>query len=187
MAYGQKSGFSEDQLAVLRAHLDRMRDYRGLALLNTGIDTFLRVSDLTTLTVGTLRRKDGSWRREFEVGQKKARGRKVTCTLQPHTVAALAAYVAAYRLTDADVLFPVSTKTIERQVKGWAAMLGLDPTEYGTHSLRRTKAAILAHECSAAQLDHIRELLGHRWLSSTQAYLGTTKRKALDFAHSRTI
>jgi hypothetical protein len=42
----------------------------------------------------------------------------------------------------------------------------------------------MAENCSAQQLDDIRELLGHRWLSSTQTYLGTSRKRALARAHS---
>jgi integrase len=178
---GRKAPFTPDQLALLRAALDLHRDYLGLALLNLAVDTMLRRSDLLRLTVGDLRRPDGTWRETFERKMQKT-GRTVACRLLPHTVAALDAYVKAYRLSDADRLFKISTSTFLKTVKGWVYSLGLDPAVYGTHSLRRTKATALARNCSAAELDEIRELLGHKWLSSTQSYLGTTRESALALA-----
>ena len=107
--------------------------------------------------------------------------------LLPHSHEALAAYVKAFGLGADDLLFPVANKTIERTVKAFAAALGRDPREYGCHSLRRTKAQALAENCSAQQLDLIRIALGHRWLSSTQSYLGTDRRKASAFTRSLVI
>lgn len=122
-----------------------------------------------------------TWRETFDRKMKKT-GRTVACRLLPHTVAALDAYAKAYRLGDADRLFKISTSTFLKTVKGWVYSLGLDPAVYGTHSLRRTKATALARNCTAAELDEIRELLGHKWLSSTQSYLGTTRESALALA-----
>src|SRR5436853_476386 len=117
---GQKLGFEPQQVALLRAGLALRRDYRGLALLNIGIDSFLRVSDLVRLRVKDVRKPDGSWRDLFSFGMRKEDGRAVEIKLYPHTHAALAEYVRAYKLNDDDLLFPVSKKTVERMVKAWA-------------------------------------------------------------------
>ena len=52
----------------------------------------------------------------------------------------------------------------------WVTSIGLDPALYGTHSLRRTKVALIYRRTGnlrAAQL-----LLGHTKLESTVRYLG---------------
>jgi integrase len=187
MANGQKRGFTVEQLGRLREALRLHRDYQGAALLNLAVDSMLRVSDLVRLRVRDLRKADGTWRDAFTFGMRKEDGRPVMCHVLPHTHDALGAYAAAYQLTGDDLLFPLSSKTVERQVKAWALSLGLEPSEFGCHSLRRTKAAILADDCSAAELDQIRVLLGHKWLTSTQSYLGTDQHKAAALARSRVV
>jgi site-specific recombinase XerD len=64
-------------------------------------------------------------------------------------------------------------------------MLGLDPTDYSSHSLRRTKASILY--ARTKDIAHIQELLAHRWLTSTQSYLGATKTAALALARQHDV
>jgi len=54
-------------------------------------------------------------------------------------------------LNEAQYLFPsrlsrsphLSTRQYARIVKRWAALVGLDPENYGTHSLRCTKATLI--------------------------------------------
>ena len=143
----------------------------------------LRVSDLAALRVREFRSPNGQWVDTFTVQVKKT-GEEVDCPVQEHTRKSLARYVETYRLNDDFFLFPVSRKTLERHVKRWARALGHDPRKYACHSLRRSKAVIMVHECSAAELDMIRISLGHAWLSSTQKYLGTNRKKALAFSRS---
>ena len=35
----------------------------------------------------------------------------------------------------------ISTRQYGRMLKGWVRSIGLEPSAYGTHSMRRTKAA----------------------------------------------
>jgi integrase len=50
-----------------------------------------------------------------------------------------------------DIVFPsrihdsphLGTRQYARILGGWVEELGLDPTEYGTHSMRRTKATLI--------------------------------------------
>ena len=58
--------------------------------------------------------------------------------------------------------------------------IGLDPSEYGTHSMRRTKATLIyrrTHNLRAVQL-----LLGHTKLESTVRYLGIEVDDALEIS-----
>ena len=52
----------------------------------------------------------------------------------------------------------------------WVALIGLDPAAYGTHSLRRTKVALLYKR--TGNLRACQLLLGHTKLESTVRYLG---------------
>ena len=58
--------------------------------------------------------------------------------------------------------------------------IGLDPSEYGTHTMRRTKATLIyrrTHNLRAVQL-----LLGHTKLESTVRYLGIEVDDALEIS-----
>ena len=59
-------------------------------------------------------------------------------------------------------------------------MTGADPTEYGTHSLRRTKATLIYRQTK--NLRAVQLLLGHRKIESTVRYLGVDVDDALEMA-----
>ena len=71
----------------------------------------------------------------------------------------------------------VSYTQYQRMVKRWASDLGLDKTQYSTHSLRRTKASIIY--AKTKNLRAIQILLGHTKLESTIQYLGVELEDAL--------
>ena len=56
--------------------------------------------------------------------------------------------------------------------------LGLDPPEYGTHSMRRTKATLVHHRTK--NLRAVELLLGHSKIESTIRYLGIEVDDALE-------
>ena len=91
---------------------------------------------------------------------------------------ALTGWLSLRGRRDDDWLFPsrsrpgahLSTRQYARLVDRWVAMIDLEPRAYGTHSLRRTKVALVykkTGDLRACQL-----LLGHRKLESTVRYLG---------------
>ena len=52
----------------------------------------------------------------------------------------------------------------------WLRAIGLDPSAYGTHSLRRTKASMIDRR--TGNLRAVQLLLGHPKIESTVSYLG---------------
>ena len=58
--------------------------------------------------------------------------------------------------------------------------IGLDPTAYGTHSMRRTKASLIYKRTK--NLRAVQILLGHSKLESTVRYLGFEVDDALEIA-----
>lgn len=62
----------------------------------------------------------------------------------------------------------------------WVESIGLDPHKYGTHSLRRTKAAQIYKK--TGNLRALQLLLGHAKLESTVRYLGVEVDDALRIA-----
>jgi integrase len=179
---GQKKPFTPAQLDSLRAML--ATDLQATALLNLAVDSMLRSSDLLNLTASQVTGPTGI-RAQFVASMKKEDGRSVVCVLTPKTQAALAAYISAAGLSGEAKLFDFCAMTLQRTIKSWARSLGLDPAAYSGHSLRRTKASVLYDR--TRDVERIRLLLGHRWLSSTQAYLGCDVDSALALAQQHDV
>lgn len=64
----------------------------------------------------------------------------------------------------------LATRQYARLVDEWITMIGLDPSNYGTNSLRRTKVAMVYKR--AGNLRACQLLLGHTNLESTVRHLG---------------
>jgi integrase len=67
-----------------------------------------------------------------------------------------------------------------RIVDSWVLQLGLDPANYGTHTLRRTKATLIYRRTK--NLRAVQLLLAHTKLESTVRYLGIEVDDALEMA-----
>ena len=79
----------------------------------------------------------------------------------------------------------ISTRQYARQVKSWVADVGLDPSVYGTHSLRRTKATLIYRR--TRNLRAVKLLLGHTKLESTVRYLGIEVDDALEITEQAEV
>ncbi len=64
----------------------------------------------------------------------------------------------------------VTARQYARIVHGWIEGAGMDSSAYGTHSMRRTKAAQIYRE--TGNLRAVQLLLGHTKIESTVRYLG---------------
>ena len=111
------------------------------------------------------------------LAQRKSNGiDQITSALLPllagQTREALAAWIQQANLSSEDYLFKsrckraehISTRQYARIVSGWVTSIGLDPAEYGTHSIRRTKVSMIYR--STRNLRAVQLLLGHRELES---------------------
>ena len=65
-------------------------------------------------------------------------------------------------------------------VHNWVKSIGLEAASYGTHSMRRTKAAQIYRK--TGNLRAVQLLLGHTKLESTVRYLGIEIDDALSMA-----
>ena len=74
----------------------------------------------------------------------------------------------------------LSTRQYARLVSNWIGEIGLDPSKFGTHSLRRTKAALIYRK--TGNLRAVQLLLGHTKIESTVRYLGVDVDDALAIA-----
>lgn len=145
-------------------------------MFNLAIDSKLRASDFPRLRTTDVC-SDQRVRDRGIIIQKKT-CRPVQFEITRETRVALEAWLAAGWTRDSVYVFPsrlhdehhISTRQYARVVRRWIRSIGLDPAAYGTHSLRRTKAAQIYKKTGnlrAAQL-----LLGHTKLESTVRYLG---------------
>jgi site-specific recombinase XerD len=74
----------------------------------------------------------------------------------------------------------LSTRQYARLVHRWVESIGLESVSYGTHSMRRTKAALIYRK--TGNLRAVQLLLGHTKLESTVRYLGIEVDDALHIA-----
>lgn len=185
---GQMQPFEPADLATIRGRLKKAGAARDMALLNVGVDTMLRASDLVRLTVDKLRDHRGEIVRDFGVRQKKT-GEPVLLALSDRTRASVAALIEAEGKYDRDFLFTrdgqphgqhMTEMTLRRLVKRWSEFAGLDPAKYSGHSLRRTKAVLIYHETH--NYEAVRQLLGHTTLAHTVAYLGVNSTDVLNLS-----
>jgi integrase len=79
----------------------------------------------------------------------------------------------------------LSTRQYGRLVDEWVSAIGLKPQDYGTHSLRRTKAAMIYKQ--TGNLRAVQILLGHAKIESTVRYLGVDIEDALELAEATEV
>ena len=72
------------------------------------------------------------------------------------------------------------TRQYARLVSEWIASIGLDPQQFGTHSLRWTKVTLIYKQ--TGNLRTVQLLLGHTKIESTVRYLGIEVDDALAIA-----
>jgi integrase len=163
-----------------------LRPKAELALFDLGIDTKLRACDLLNLKVRDLCHGDRVGARAIVVQQKTSR--PVQFEITDSTRSALADWISLSSLSSDDFLFPsrvhasphLSTRQYARIVDSWVEEIGLDPTAYGTHSIRRTKPSLIYRRTK--NLRAVQLLLGHTKLESTVRYLGIDVEDALELA-----
>lgn len=180
---GQKLPLKLRDIFGVRVRLQLQRRIRDLALFNLAIDSKLRGCELVALRVCDLA-KEGGLGARAQIIQRKT-GKTVQFELTEQTRRAVMDWINRRSLTREDYLFPsrqcpenhLSTRQYLRIVKRWVASAGLQPADYGTHSLRRTKPTLIyrrTHNLRAIQI-----LLGHTKLESTVRYLGIEVEDAL--------
>ena len=74
----------------------------------------------------------------------------------------------------------LTTRQYARLLAEWLSLIGLDPSLFGTHSLRRTKATLIYRK--TGNLRAVQLLLGHTKIESTVRYLGIEVDDALAIA-----
>jgi len=181
---GQKLPLKLQQIWAIRVRLELNKKVRDLALFNLAIDSKLRGCDLVTLKVRDIAHSKTIQSRAIIVQQKT--GMPVQFEITKNTRASLSAHIEKSRVSNSAYLFQsrihssqhISTSRYGRIVDNWVASIGLDITQYGTHTMRRTKPSLIYKKTKNLRAYQL--LLGHRKLESTVRYLGIEVEDALD-------
>lgn len=188
---GQKLPLKQREIWSIRVRLQLAQRQRDLALFNLAIDSKLRACDLVALRLKDVGQA-GRIAARVTVMQKKTK-RPVQFEITEGTRLSLLDWTGKLGLRAEDYLFPsrcrpgthLSTRQYGRVVHGWVAQLGLDPTAYGTHTMRRTKASLIYRRTK--NLRAVQLLLGHTKLESTVRYLGIEVDDALEMAEQTEV
>lgn len=160
-------------------------------MFNLAIDSKLRGCDLVNLHVRDITHGNKVMARAITVQRKTQR--PVQFELTERTRNSVTAWIEKAKLKPEQCLFPsrlsksphVSTRQYARIVHQRVAAIGLDPTVYGTHTMRRTKATLIYRRTK--NLRAIQLLLGHSKLKSTVRYLGIEVDDALGISEQTEI
>ena len=168
---------------ALRVRLQMENRVRELALFNLGIDSKLRGCDLVSLRVRDIRHGDQVATRAVVMQHKTQR--PVQFEITSATRDAVQKWIEDAGLKSDDFVFPsrihdsphLATRQYARILWGWVEELGLDPADYGTHSMRQTKATLVYRRTK--NLRAVQLLLGHSKLESTVRFRRLDLRLAL--------
>lgn len=188
---GSKPPLKPKQVWAVRFHLQREQRVRDLALFDLAIDSKLRGCDLVRLRIGDVV-SGGEVRQRAIVVQQKT-GRPVQFEITDTARESVLAWLKPRGGSTDDFLFPsrvdrqghITTRQYARLVDEWLAAVGLNPANYGTHSLRRTKVSVIYKR--TGNLRAVQILLGHTKLESTVRYLGVDVEDALTLAEATDI
>ncbi|MCK0104244.1 tyrosine-type recombinase/integrase [Pseudohalocynthiibacter sp. F2068] len=185
---GQKRPLLPKHVWAIRVRLEIANNHRELALFNLAIDSKLRGCDLVKLKVADV----------FVAGQIKERTsiiqsktQKPVCfEITEGTRKSLQRWMGESLMIGSEFLWPgrfherlhISTRQYARLVRGWVKSIGLEPSSYGTHSMRRTKVSQIYKK--TGNLRAVQLLLGHTKMDSTVRYLGVELEDALVIAEA---
>lgn len=188
---GVKKPLKQRQIWAIRFFLDREGRIRDRALFDLAIDSKLRGCDPVKMKIGTL--VTGTEIRSRAMVVQKKTGRPVHFEITPDVRASLLAWLERRGGSIDDYAFPsrvdhtdhLSTRQYARLVDERVTAIGLRREDHGTHSLRRTKAAMIYK--ATGNLRAIQILLGHTKLENTVRYLGVDIEDALELAEHTEI
>lgn len=188
---GSKRPLKPRDIWAIRFYLDEHKRLRDRALFDLAIDSKLRGCDLVKIRIGDLM-SAGSFRDRATVIQQKT-GRPVQFEIMSEARKSLKAWLDRRGGTIRDFVFPsrinylghLSTHNMRRLVDEWVSTIGLDRREYGTHSMRRTKAALIYK--TTGNLRAVQILLGHTNIENTVRYFGVDVDDALTLSERTEI
>lgn len=183
---GQKRPLKPKHVWAIRVRLELAQEYRDLALFNMAIDSKLRGCDLVCLKVADVFIK-GQVKDRASIVQSKTQ-KPVQFEITETTRDSLTEWISHPGMVGCPYLFPsrfhdsshISTRQYARIVRDWVTSIGLEPSAYGTHSMRRTKAAQIYKK--TGNLRAVQLLLGHVKMDTTVRYLGIELEDALEIS-----
>jgi len=149
----------------IRVRLEMAGNKRDLALFNLAVDNKWRDRDLVGLKVRDVFAA-GRVRERASIIQSKT-GNSVRFEITETTRQSLECRIADPEMIGLDYLWPsrlhhgphLSTRQYARILREWVMSIGLEPSAYGTHSMRRTKVAQTYK--NTGNLRAVQLLLGH--------------------------
>lgn len=180
---GAKKPLKPKDVWAIRFLLEHEGRVRDRALFDLAIDSKLRGCDVVRIKIGDLVNA-GQMRHRATVIQQKT-GRPVQFEIQEPARSSLLTWLELRGGCIDEFAFPsrvdatrhLSTRQYARLVGEWIREIGLPPQDYGTHSLRRTKAALVYKR--TGNLRAVQILLGHTKIETTVRYLGVDVEDAL--------
>lgn len=185
---GQKRPLLPKHVWAIRVRLEIAENHRDLALFNLAIDSKLRGCDLVKLMVADV----------FAAGQVKVRAsiiqsktqKPVRFEITEGTRKSILRWMEEPLMIGSEFLWPgrfherlhISARQYARLVRDWVKSIGLEPSAYGTHSMRRTKVAQIYRK--TGNLRAVQLLLGHTKMDSTVRYLGVELEDALSISEA---
>lgn len=188
---GAKRALKPQQVWAIRFWLDREGRLRDRAMFDLAIDSKLRGCDVVKIKISDL--VVGSRIRNRAIVVQQKTGRPVQFELLDPARGSILAWLERRGGSVDDFAFPsridhakhMSTRQYARLVDEWVIGIGLQPEDYGTHSLRRTKASIIYKQ--TGNLRAVQILLGHTKIESTVRYLGVDVEDALTLSERTEI
>ncbi len=180
---GQKRPLLPKHVWAIRVRLELAERHRDLALFNMAIDSKLRGCDLLRLSVTDIYAA-GRVKERAAITQSKT-SPPVRFEITAVTRASLKPWIESPQMSESEHLWPgrlhdrahISTRQYVRLVREWVTSIGLEPSAYGTHSMRRTKVAQIYRKMG--NLRAVQLLLGHTKMDSTVRCLGVDLEDAL--------
>jgi integrase len=183
---GPKPPLQPRHVWAIRTRLQMQCKVRDLALFNIAIDSKLRGRDVVSLKVDDI--APHGYAMERATSRQKKTGRPVRFEITEQPRQSVDEYLRLTKRQAGSFLFggrqgkekSLTTRQYARLVSNWTAMIGLDTSMFGTHSLCRTKATLIYRK--TGNLRAVQLLLGHRKAESTVRYLGIEVDDALAIA-----
>jgi site-specific recombinase XerC len=188
---GAKRALKPKQVWAIRFFLDQHNRVRDRALLDLALDSKLRGCDVVGIKIGDV--VSGGHVRSRAIMVQRKTGRPVQFELHADARTSLIAWLERRGGTLTDYVFPsridhdrhLSTRQYARLVDEWVTGVGMRREEYGSHSLRRTKASIIYK--ATGNLRAVQILLGHSKIENTVRYLGVDVEDAVALAEATEI
>ena len=188
---GQKTPLKLKEIWAIRIRLELSCRIRDLAFFNLALDSKLRGCDLVKIKVRDISHGDRLSSRAIVMQQKTSRPVQFEITEQTRN--SVSQWINHEHLSNDNYLFPsrihgsphLSTRQYARIVHRCVQQIGLDPSNYGTHTMRRTKASLIYRRTK--NLRAVQLLLGHTKLESTVRYLGIEVDDALEISEQTEV